>query len=587
MSQTIDFLSELEHIQRRPGMYVGDTANPRTLVRELVDNALDEFINGHADKIEIEYDPARGMYKVSDNGRGLPLYKVEEFENQVAAKLLFMKLFSGGKFNHANYKFSSGLHGVGLCCVNALSESVDIIVGQKKKTYLLRMENGEDIDEKFIREESDWSTSVTCMPSTKFFKSVRTVIDHLPLELAKTMRPEGQIIVNGQDVKPFDFIMNLPSALINNNHFTHRFKNDNIIFEVYFGWDVNDVNYFSKGTVNLVPCALGWHERIAKRAIGKALSNISEAINPDDAGYGLRIFVNLFTQEPTFTSQTKDRLSSIKDEPDAFESILIKGLEKTLKSNGELLQSVQGKIFRYKQKLAKLSDHEVIDAVVRKGNDKRRSKGVGVGIWECSTRDRSKAELYIVEGDSAAGHVRRTRNTQTQAVLPLRGKPLNAVVADDIKAILENDEMVSLINCIGAGVSPKVDLDGLRYGKVIIAADADADGAQISNLVIGALVYLIPEVVAAGHIYEVMAPLYQQGTNFYYSLDDFNSNKPFDRFKGLGSMNPNEVEKTIINIKTRRLRQVTLDDRERILHILQSPAAKKRIMVEGGVIREV
>ena len=586
--QSLQFLDEIEHVQTRPGMYVGDVTNPRTLVRELIDNALDEYINGHANRIAIDYDPARGIYKVSDDGRGLPLFKVPDLEYQYAAKLLFLKLFSGGKFNHANYRFSSGLHGVGLTVVNALSETVDVRVNKGDAVYLLHLENGEDIHENMIPpEENDvWSTEVTCVPSKQFFKSTKTVIDTLPLQLAKGMRPEGTITINGKEVQPFNFGKTIDDKLLDNKHFTLKIEDESIIFEVFFGWSATDFNYISKGTVNLVPCALGWHERLAKRAIGKALSNVSDMINADEANYGLRLFVNLFTQEPSFTSQSKDRLSSINDEPEKFEETLVTGLTKALRRKSTLLELVIKKIVSYKKQLEKLSDSEIIDSVVRTGTDKRRGRGVGVGIWECSTSNRGDAELYIVEGRSAAGHVRKTRNTKTQAVLPLRGKPLNAVVADDIKAILENEEMVSLVNCIGAGVSPKVDLEGLRYGKIIIAADADADGAQISNLVIGALAYLVPEIIQNGHVFEVMAPLYEQNGEYYYSLDEVNTKKHFDRFKGLGSMNPDEVEKTIVNTKTRRLRKVTMDDRDKILHILQSPSAKKKIMVKGGVIKE-
>jgi DNA gyrase/topoisomerase IV subunit B len=587
--QTLKFLDEIEHIKTRPGMYVGDVQTPRTLVRELVDNALDEYINGYADKIVINYDPSKGIYAVTDNGRGLPLFKVPELENQRAAKLLFLKLFSGGKFNHANYRFSAGLHGVGLTVVNALSTFVDVRVRTNGSVYELHLEEGEHIHENMFPcdDTENWSTAVTCAPSKKFFKSTKTQIDTLPLQLAKSMRPKGSISVNDTEVKPFTFKKNVEGKLLQNDNFVAKYESDTMIFELYFGWSENEYNYMNKGTVNLVPCANGWHERKAKSAIGKALVEISEFVGkPDEAFWGLRIFVNCFTQEPIFTSQSKDRLSHVGDEADDFDETLRKKCLLAFRSKSDLTEAVIKKIVNYKKQLEKLSDNEVIDSVVRIGTDKRKGRGVGVGVWECSTQNRMEAELYIVEGKSADGNVRKTRNIRTQAVLPLRGKPLNAAMTDDIKLILDNQEMVSLVNCIGVGIAPKVNMEGLRYGKIIIASDADADGAQISNLIIGALVYLVPELVEGGHVYEVLAPLYEQDGDYYYSLDDINPKKPFGRFKGLGSMNPDEVEKTIVDPKKRILRQVTLDDRDKIINIMQSSFEKKRIMIQGGVIVE-
>ena len=591
--QHITFLSEIEHIQTRPGMYVGSTESPKTMVRELVDNATDEFLNGHASRIEIETDPSEGMYRVRDNGRGLPLYRVKEFDNERAAKLLFTKLFSGAKFDHSAYRFSSGLHGVGLTVVNALSSKVYVKVNKKTEEgapgYDLFLRGGkaaQETDTGFGKSPW-WTTEVTSYPDPKYFKSLKTNVDTLPLQLVKGMFPKGKISINGEDIVPFDFRKSLDTELVDSHVFLLKYISGTIIFEVYFGWSLPEHNTQVRGTVNLVSSS-GWHERKILSILGKALCELApdSLSTPEDAAYGLRVFSSLFTQEPMFTSQTKERLSYINDEPPDLDKRLLDEFKRCLRSSSDATESVVRKIVAYKRQLAKLSDSELITSVVRTGNDKRKGRGVGVGIWECSTTDRKKAELYIVEGQSAAGHVRKTRNISTQAVLPLKGKPLNAIVADDLKQILENEEMLSLINCIGAGISPSVDLDAMRYGKILIAADADADGAQISNLILGALIYLIPEIVYAGRVYEVLSPLYEQEGKYYYELTEVNTRKNFERFKGLGSMNPDEVETTIVNPKTRRLRKITLDDRERILSIMQSSFEKKRIMLQHGIIQE-
>lgn len=591
MAQDIEFLTPLQHVQTRPGMYA-DVSSPRTLLKELVDNATDELLNEHGNRIEIDYDTKNARYTVRDNGRGLPLYKVKEFDNQLAAKLLLTELFSGGKFSHANYKYSSGLHGVGLTVVNALSSRTVVNVNSKEHNqfYTLILENGEVKQEDLDEYESQywWTTEITFYPNKAYFDSLRTVLDVLSLQLTKKLHPKTKITVNDKDIKPFDFETVVGDKLLGNYVFQVTQEIDNVKFDLHFGWSAGEFNQISKGAVNLVPVHVGWHERVAKNKIGQALAQKSDFIKSGEAAYGLRLFASVFTQDPVFGGQVKDRLSKIGDLPVDFEDRLYKTILRELnkEKNEEAVKAIIRKIVAYKRKLESLDDVDYINDVVRKGDDKRKRYGVGVGVFDCSCKDRAKAELYIVEGDSAMGHLRRTRNTLTQAVLPLRGKPLNAIVKDDIKTILENQEMEMLINAIGAGAFQTVDLSVMRYGKIIIAADADADGAQISNLILGALVYIVPEVVEAGHVYEVVSPLYQQNGKYLYRLSDVNTNKPFDRFKGLGSMNEDEVEQIIINPETRRLRQIDLDDRPTILDIMQTSAKKKEIMMEGGIIKE-
>lgn len=591
MAQKIMFLTPIDHIKTRPGMYC-DTGSPKTLLRELVDNATDEALNSHATRIEIEYDTKASKYTVRDNGRGLPLYKVKEFKNQIAARLLLTELFSGGKFSHANYKYSAGTHGVGLTVVNALSSRTSVSVNSREanKFYSLVLENGvakrEDMDE--YEEETWWTTEVTFTPNADHFRSLKTTVDPLSLELTKQLFPNCQITINGEEVKTFNFQKTIGEKLLGDFVFRTTVEEGTAKFDVYFGWSATEFNQVSKGTVNLVPCHVGWHEKTAKYKIGHALADLSDHVKPGEATYGLRLFVSTFTQEPTFASQTKERLSWMADVPDGFEDKLQKAIRKELaKSENEAaVQAVVRKIVAYKKRLEVLSDQDYINSVVRKGDDKRKRFGAGVGIWDCSCSDRTRGELYIVEGRSAAGHIRKTRNPITQAVLPLRGKPLNAVVKDDIKSILENKEMEIMVNTIGAGAFQTIDLSVMRYGKIIIASDADADGAQISNLILGALIYIVPEIVEAGNVYEVIAPLYVQNGSYFYSLEGVKTNKPFERFKGLGSMNPDEVERTIVNPNTRKLRQITLDDRPAILEIMQLSSVKKSIMVKGGVVVE-
>jgi DNA gyrase subunit B len=585
MEQKVKFLSEIEHIQLRPSMYIGSTDTPKHLIKEIIDNSCDEFLNNYATRVDIEMND--GEYIISDNGRGLPLYTVPDLENQVAAKLLCTKLFSGGKFVAGNnYTWSSGLHGVGMCCVAALS-SMTVIVNTHKK-YFLHIENGEVKEEYFDKKDKTlwWSTRVICKPSAEYFKTTKTQIDTLPLSIAKGIKNAGSITINGEEVKSFNFQSVFETQLLEEKVFASRLELGTVACDIQWGWSREDFNCQTRGTVNLVS-STGWHERKILSSLGRAIyETLDKSITPEDAQYGLRVFINLFTQKPNFTSQTKERLSHIGDEPEDFQRKLTDAFAKELRSNRDYLTLLQRRIIEYKKQLEKLTDNEFITSVVRTGDDKRKSRGIGVGIWDCTTTNRQDAELYIVEGQSASGHIRTTRNQKTQAVLPLRGKVMNAVAANDIKNILENKELLALVNAIGAGVSPLINISAIRYGKILIAADADIDGRQITNLILGALVYLVPDVVYAGHVYEVLSPLYEQNGKYFYNLDDVNTSKSFNRFKGLGSMNANEVEYTIVNPKTRCIRQVVLDDRDRVLHIMQSAFEKKRIMIEAGIVIE-
>jgi DNA gyrase/topoisomerase IV subunit B len=589
--QKVQFLSPIQHVQLRSSMYVGDTSNPRTLVKEVCDNATDEILNGYGNRVALTLDPINATYMCQDNGRGLPLYKVKDHDNKRAAQLLFTELFSGGKFQSGtNYKYSSGLHGIGLSVVNALSDEVLVAVNSRENGYYsLHLRNGEVETESFdsYKDNVWWTTEVAFKPSPKYFKSLRTGLDTLSLSLARKLNPGTSITINGKEVEPFQFKTLIGEKFLGDTTFRTKVEKGNIIFDVHYGWSATEFNYVSKGAVNLVPVHVGWHERKARAFISQALADQSTLISPQDASYGLRVFVNLFSQKPMFSSQTKERLSSIDDEPDGFEKVILQKLTSDLTKDDSTLQLIVKKIVAYKTQLEKLSDTDFINSVVRKGTDKRSQQGVGLSVWDCTSRMRNECELYVVEGRSAAGHLRNTRDTRTQAVLPLRGKPLNAVAKDDIKTILGNEEMIALVNTIGAGITPGVDLKAMRYGKIIIASDADPDGCQISNLVLGALVYLVPEIVEAGHVYEVVAPLYYQDGKFLYSLEEVNTRKRFERYKGLGSMNQIEVKDTIISPKTRLLRQITLDDRSVVLDILQLSSEKKRIMIEGGVLIEL
>lgn len=592
----IKFLDDISHIRRRPGMYIDDIGTPKTLVKELVDNSIDEILNGYGKRIEItseRMNEDQYAYTVSDDCGGLPLYQVKELEGQTAARLIFTKSFSSGKFDHTRYKMSCGLHGLGLTIVNALSSRIFVQVHDRKKgrIYTLKTKDGQVVNEGFskIPEEPPWwSTSILMEPDKTIFHSTKTRIDSSPFKLIKLER-DCSITVNGQEVKVFDPKSDIDSKVLQDYLTASAKITDKNGFEMRmslgFTWSNTSFDESVYGAVNAAPCHNGMHIKEAKWAVGKSLEKLDDRIGMDDSCHGLRMFVSMFAANPVYTGQTKHRLAWA----DGYDQLLAKRIqsevEKLLEENGDLRDQVVRRIVAYKKEMDKLSDMQLINSVVKQGDDRRTSKGVGIGIFDCTSKDRDSTELYIVEGKSAAGNLVAMRSIATQAVLPLRGKPLNVAKTTKIKTILDNKEVVSLITCIGVGMHPHEDVEKCRYGKIIICTDSDPDGSQISALIVGALTFLTPKLVESGIVYEIDAPLYAQNGKFVWDEKGINKAKPFDRFKGLGSMSPEEVKHALLDASTRRLRRIVLDNKSHVLEIVQSAREKKNIMFKHGVIK--
>jgi DNA gyrase/topoisomerase IV subunit B len=585
--QTIHFLSGIEHIRTRPGMYVSDTATPGVFINEVVDNALDELLNGYADRVEIHYNPTEDPgLTVADNGRGLPLTRVPDYNNQITAKLLFTELFSGGKFDNYNYQYSAGTNGVGLTVVNALSDAITVVVLNRDngQQYALQTEKGHVVTESLspLATSAWYSTRIHAVPSLAYFRSLSAEVDSISLQLAKQLRPHTTILLNDQEIAPFNFSGLLPDAVLEQRLLQVKYETDTFKVDLEFNWSAKEFNTFSRGAVNLKSCNEGFHINEVTKCLGRALQKHNDILNIADARLGLRIFVNTFAKKPVFTSQSKEKLSWIHELPGDFFQQLEKIILKKFSTEQKLISQLIQRLIEYKKRVESISERDFIHSVVRTG---RSTKGVGIAIADCTTNKRDQAELFIVEGPSAGSFVRTTRDMQFQAVLALKGKPLNAAATNDIKVILSNEEMISLVDALGAGIRTTLDLKAARYGKILITCDADSDGAQISNLILGALLYLAPEFIQAGMVYEVLSPLYEQAGNYYYHLHELDHSKSFERFKGLGSMNADQVEHTIVNPHTRKLQQIYLDDAERALRILQSPSERQRIMYERGIIR--
>lgn len=586
----IEILEGVEHIRLRPGLYVYDIETPEIQVKEPIDNSIDEIQNGFGDWLNIEVttlaDGNHG-YLIQDNCGGLPLKRMPKFDNQPIAKLLFLKTFSGGKFNNKRYKYSGGTYGLGLTVVNALSRKLVVDVNDRtgSQIYHLEFSNGELTDEQWIpyTDSPKYSTSIYMEPDPKIYKSTKCKINTIPMKLVALLG-KADVYLNGSLIEPFDPKKEIDESVLG-DYIVVNLEKDPVTIQAFFSWSGTQWNEYSRGTVNVTPCQEGFHLQEMRRCIGKVLASKSDLINVSDAGYGLRQFVGFFTTAPVFSGQAKHRLSWPQDWTEDHSKALIDACKEAMDKSPVLIETVINRIVEYKKKLQELSDSQFVSSVVIKGHDKR-SKGVGAGIYDCTTPDRMKAELFIVEGKSAAGNLLQVRDKILQAVLPLRGKTLNVVNTNDIKIILNNPEIVALVNSIGIGIHPDEDVKQSRYGKAILTTDADPDGSHIGALLTGALTFLTPSLIDGGMLYVARAPLYLQDGKYLWDESELNKSRTYKHFKGLGSMTPKQLYDSVVNPATRRLLQVRMDDKSLILETVNSSRERRAIMLKSGIIQE-
>lgn len=587
------FLDDVEHCRARPGLYVNDIGTPYTLVKELIDNAVDEVINSYGNKVSIDITKLKDGefgYLVQDNCGGIPLYNHSKF-NQIVAKLLFTKSFSSGKFNNVRYKYSGGTFGLGLTIVNALSRSVIVQVNDRpnKRIYKLLLSCGKVKEEVFVdyQESPWWSTSIYLEPDPTIFLSTKKQVD-LPLLSLKLLSTyyNATVTINNVPVEKFIPLVEIDNEVYDNKYISVEASNSTAKITLFLGWSKTKFNEINRGSVNITPCYEGFHIKETKYAIGKVIASYSDLLVPSDASLGLRSFSSLLTTKPVFAGQAKTRLSWAEDWTDDLQTQLISALKIKLDEIPDYRDFIVSRMVAYKKQMAQLSDTQFINSVIRKGDDKRTSRGVGIGIYDCTSSKRDETELYIVEGPSAAGGLLSKRNRSIQAVLPLRGKPLNVAKTNNIRDILSNKEIRSIVNCVGVGVYPDEDITKCRYGKVIITVDADADGCNIRALLIGAFSYLTPSLITAGILYFAEAPLYKQNSKYYWDDTLLDKTKHFDRFKGLGSMEAAELEEVLLIPANRKLTKVELDDKSYILDIITSAREKKSIMIKNNVLDE-
>jgi topoisomerase-4 subunit B len=612
---SIEVLSGLDPVRKRPGMYT-DTSRPNHLAQEVIDNSVDEATAGYATRIEVTLFKD-GSVAVKDNGRGMPV-DVHPEEGVSGAEVILTRLHAGGKFSGKNYRFSGGLHGVGVSVVNALSSHLEVWVRRDGMEYNLAFSNGNKVSGleqvgKVGRQNT--GTTVRFWPDPQFFDSPRVSLPRLRhvLRAKAVLCPGLEISLldekSGEQDNWFyqdglrDYLVAALGDLpcLPEEPFVGRLEGNKEAAEWALGWLPEGGELVTESYVNLIPTAQGGtHVNGLRTGLTEAIREFCELrsllprgvrITPDDVWERCTYILSVKLLDPQFSGQTKERLSS--RECSAFVSGVVKdAFSLWLNQHTEVGEQIAQLAIQNAQ-----SRQRAGKKVVRK----KVTSGPALPgkLADCSHNDLRRSELFLVEGDSAGGSAKQARDREYQAVMPLRGKILNTWEVDS-GDVLASQTVHDI--ALAIGVEPgSTDLDGLRYGKICILADADSDGAHIATLLCALFLRHFRPLVLAGHVYVAMPPLYRidVGKQVFYALDDDERQGVLDRiaaenvkgkinvqrFKGLGEMNPLQLRETTIDPDTRRLVRLTLsdgDDSHSVLDLLlaKNRSADRRVWLE-------
>ena len=602
----IEVLSGLDPVRRRPGMYT-DTSRPNHLAHEVVDNSVDEAISGHCRRIDVKLY-ADGSLEVSDDGRGMPVDKHPK-EKIPGVELILTRLHSGGKFSGKNYKYSGGLHGVGVSVVNALSKHLEVWIRRDAKEYNLSFKSGKRVGKLEVVGKvgkQNTGTTIRFWPDPKYFDSDKFSLPQLQhLLRAKAVLCPGLRIRFEVEKSKQKFEWQYEGGL--EQYLSETLGDVETLPESPFGgsmrgsreeidwsvvWVGDGVPLVAESYVNLVPTVQGGtHVNGFRAGLTEAVREFCEFRNlvprglriaPEDVWDGVCFVLSVKMEEPQFSGQTKERLSS--RECAAFVSGVIKDeFGAWLNQHPESGDLIAQRVIAAAQRRLKANKTVVRKKIVS-------GPALPGKLADCSCSEPERSELFLVEGDSAGGSAKQARNRETQAILPLRGKILNTWEVD-VSELLASVEVNNISTAIG--IDPgDADLSELRYHKICILADADSDGLHIATLICALFLRHFPALVHAGHVYVAMPPLYRidVGKEVFYALDEGEREGILDRiraekikgkinvtrFKGLGEMNPTQLRETTMAAETRRLAQLTIAGDDGTEQLLDMLLAKKR-----------
>jgi DNA gyrase subunit B (EC 5.99.1.3) len=591
-ASNIQVLEGLEAVRKRPSMYIGsiDGRGLHHLVYEVVDNSIDEALAGYCTQIDVSINHD-GTITVQDNGRGIPVGTHPKY-NKSALEVVMTILHAGGKFDKNTYKVSGGLHGVGVSVVNALSEWMEVEVQRDGKIYYQRYERGTPTDELLeIGETSSTGTKTTFMPDSKIFETTKFVYETLATRLRELAFLNKGIKISISDDRgeekveeKFEYEGGIISFVEHLNHnknslhdtpiYFERTKDDTVVeismqytdsyAESVFSF-VNNINTHEGGT-HLVGFKAAL-TRVANDYIKKnKLAKGDAKLSGEDIREGLTAIISVKITEPQFEGQTKTKLGN-SEVKGIVESMVSEGLAEYMEETPKVATAI----------LQKALDAQRAREAAKKARElTRRKSALDVStlpgkLADCSEKDPSASELYLVEGESAGGSAKQGRDRKFQAILPLRGKILNVEKARLAK-ILKNNEILAFITAMGTGIGDDYDIEKARYHKVIIMTDADVDGAHIRTLILTLFYRYMKPMIDAGYVYIAQPPLYKikKGKAEYYVYSDRelaakleeigDKGVGIQRYKGLGEMNPEQLWETTMNPETRTLLQVTMED---------------------------
>ncbi len=603
-ASSIEVLEGLEPVRRRPGMYVGGTDERALhhLAAEVLDNAMDEAVAGHATRIEVTLEPGNRL-TIVDNGRGIPVDPHPKFPDKSALEVILSTLHSGGKFAGKAYATSGGLHGVGISVVNALSSDTVVEVARDRQLYRQRFAKGQTLGpiERLGTTPNRRGTSVAFTPDTEIFGNE---LHFKPQRLHKLVRSKAYLFAGVEirwhcapelisDDTPAQAVFQFPGGLA--DHLRDQVAGRECATADFFSGS-QDFPSAQGETQGRVEWAIAWplwsdgsyswycntiptpdggtHEQGLRQALVRGLRAFGDLvgnkktkdISADDVMIGSELMLSVFIREPQFQSQTKDRLTSPeaaglveKAVRDHFDHFLSHNMDRGKALLNYVLERTDERLRRKQERDVK-----------RKTATSARKLRLPGKLTDCSANSPEGTELFIVEGDSAGGSAKQARDRKTQAILPIRGKILNVASATSAK-IFANQEIADLTLALGCGTRKDCVADNLRYERVVIMTDADVDGAHIATLLMTFFFQEMPDIVRRGHLYLAQPPLYRLtvGTKSVYARDDAHraelertvfKGKKVDvgRFKGLGEMNPGQLRETTMDPATRGMLRITL-----------------------------